>query len=328
MRLFFVYCLTLLFLIHGRLLSDASVPDQPEITRQSINEKYVLNEVRAVIAGPTETALILTLDIRPTLAGETRTLRDIVLEQLMLFDAQKFNVRITDEDIDRYLKQLQKLNNATIEQIEELFKYTGYTLNEGREQLKRKEIIEQLKRFRLQDIQTMPVNRSQVEDYWKQHAPLEEATLTLTYAFVPSDQSKIDFEKSLVTETRREPIAWDQPLTVKISELAQDKQFFADRSAGEIVLIQHVKGGFELTKVLAKTPERQLPLITGNDEEDKKRYAEIEWAVKEERIKQGLHAYECELLNQPSISIRFTHESDRQDVYAGCERLIVGQTSR
>lgn len=294
---------------------------------KTISEKYVLNEVRAVISNPTETALILTLDIRPTLAGEPRTLRDVVLEQLMLFDAQKFNIPVSDEDIDRYLKQLQKINNCSLDQIEQLFAQINYTLEEGREQLKRKEIIDAVKRFRFQDVRTLPIDVSRVQAWWNEHAPIQEATIQLAYAFVPSNQSKEEFEKSLASDVRKEPIAWESPMTIKISELVESKQFLATGQIGQIVNIEHVPGGFELTKILGKTTECKVPLKTGNEEEDKKRQTEIENIIRQERIKERLHAYECELLYSPHYSIRFTYESDKQEVYAGCEAPILSKPS-
>ncbi len=268
-----------------------------------------------MIAGQADTVLILTRDVRPLLSGEPRTLRDVVLEHLMLIDAQKFNVRITDEDIDKYLKQLQKLNNCDLEQLEMLFKSRGYTLAEGRDQLRRRETIDQLQRFRIQDIHSSPVEQSHIEDYWKKHAPIEPASITLITAAVESNQNNADFEKELATQTLTKPIAWGAPFTVNIHDLAQDKQLFGQKVPGEIVLIEQIQGGFELTKIIAKNPERQAPLVTGNAEEDKKRMSEIENTIRQNRVKQALKDYENELLSQAASSIRFTYDRDRQEVY-------------
>ena len=111
---------------------DSVRTDVPKgLPSQVIPPTYVLNEVRAIVYGPASTALILTLDIKPTLERRPRNLRNLVLEELMLIEARKMKMPITEEDVDRNLKQIQKLANYTMEQITQLFATLGYSLKDS-----------------------------------------------------------------------------------------------------------------------------------------------------------------------------------------------------
>ena len=284
-------------------------------------EKYVLDEIRAVVSTKQTTAIVLTSDIRPALTGEPRTLRDLIIEQLMLLDAHRLNIVVSDDDVEKYIKQLQKNNGSTPEEIDELFKALGYNsylrgskvISEGREQLRRKEIIDQLLAYRIQNNKKLAITKQDVEAFWATHAPWQDASFTLTTAFVPSTKNSADFESSLKTETQQQPINWQTPFAVKASGLAEDKQYIMNKKIGDIVLIEPVKEGFELTKLLSKSEKMLEPLYTGNDEEDKKRYATAEQTLRQERIKEILFTYECDLLS--TATIQFTHEADRKAVY-------------
>jgi hypothetical protein len=278
----------------------------------TVREKYILNEVLAVVHGPQQPALILTLDLR-SLDGVPRTLRDVILEQLMIFDAQKLNMNITEEDIDKYLSQLQKTQGYTLQQLEEFFKTLGFTMSEVREQLKRRELIDRIIDYRVRSHKRLKIELKDVEAEWDERGPREEATFTLVEAHVATDMPLKNFEQALKENNLKQPLMWSSPFTLKESDIAQDKRFIISKSVGEVVLIEPTPDGFDVTKLIAKTPERKVPLCTGDKERDKRIYSQIENALKQKRFEEVLREYERNLLANARID--FTYEADRQEVY-------------
>lgn len=277
--------------------------------------EITFNENRAVIFGPQqEKVVITTLDIRPSLNGEPRTLRDIVLHELKIFDARTLAIKVTDEEIEKFIKELQKMNNCGPEQIEGLFKALGYTLKEGKEQLRHQQEIEQVQSYRLRN--KMPALKpGDVEAYWQEHGEREEATFTLLSAFVPSTMHAAEFENAVRTKTLKQTIVWNEPFTIKAKDLPKDKEFIKQGEVGTIVFVEPVSGGFEVTKLKEKTEDRLIPLKSGNTQADEKRYKAIEATIREKRYKAALAEYEADLLEQAKKHIKFMHEADRKAVY-------------
>ncbi len=281
----------------------------------AFGEDIIFNQTRAIIFGPQqEKVIITTLDIRPNLNGEQRTLRDMVLEQLKAFDARTLAIKVTDEEVDKFLKELQKINNCGFEQIEAIFKAVGYTVKEGKEQLKRQQEIEQAQSYRLRN--KMPtLKEGDVDAYWDKHGDREEATFTLLNAFVPSTLPATEFESAIKNKTLKSAIAWSEPFVIKARDLPKDKGFIKNEAIGNIVFIEPAAGGFEVTKLKEKTEDRLIPLKTGHKETDEKRYKKIEATIRAERFKVALSEYEADLLEQAKKHVTFMNDADRKSVY-------------
>jgi hypothetical protein len=277
------------------------------------SEKYVLNEVRVIISGPSQTEFILSLDLRPSVLTGHRTLKDLVFEQLMVFDAERLKLTVSDEEVHKFKNQLLKMNNFTAEQLEGYAQSLGYSEEEVHEQFRRKEITDRVIDYRVRSNKLLTIKNEDVEAYWKAHVKKEEATFTLVEAYVETDQSKEEFEKSFTQKVFKEPIKWGQPFTLKLSELAADKQFITQKNPGDILLIAPLKKGFEITKLVGKTEAFEPSFSTGNEEADKKRSNEIELVLKQERFKEALDNYYKELL--ATAKMEFKHEADRREVY-------------
>lgn len=284
-----------------------------------------LNEIRAVVYGsgpltdpgqtvrPTETVLITTQDtISPWLDGKPRTLRELILEQLMIFDAQKLNQSIPDEEIDKLINQLQKNNNMTREQLESQIAAMGFTLDEFREQLGRKQLVDRIVDYRVHADKRMAVSQADIEAYWQKSCPMQEATFVLASATIKTAENRSDFEQKLHAGAFEKIITWNEPITVKQSELSKEKQFIADKNTGDIVFIEPVEDGFEITKLVSKTAACKIPLKTGNKEEDKAHVDAATRALKQQRFIQVMDDYQDNLLKNAKID--FTYASDREAV--------------
>lgn len=285
----------------------AKVPEKTDA--QTIEEKpkqptkEVLNEVRAVIGGPNETVLILTQDIRPWLDGTPRTLRDLVIEQLILFDAESLKLQTSEEEVDRVVLQIQKNNNYTHEKMMEMLKAIDYTMEEFRTDLKRKHIVDMMLDYRVRNDKRMAVTEEEVTAWWNAHA---ENQFRMVTGHIKTKLSKDLVEKGLQENNLKDPIDWGAPFAVTEAQLPAEKQFITQKQAGEIVQIEPEEGGFEITKLISKGKE---PLKSGTKEQNEKRYKDIDRNLRMERYGKIFEEYEQKLLKNGNIS--FKHEADR-----------------
>jgi len=305
------------------LKESAPVNTSESSSTQAASINYVLNEVRAIVYGPTSTALILTLDIKPTLELRPRTLRDLVLEELMLIEAGKLRMTVTEEDLDRYFKQLQKVSNLSLEQLTQRFAALGYSLEEAREQIRRRETLERLLSFKVRNNKAVKVTPTEIEEYWKKNPEKEEASFVLQMGTLKSDKSLAEVERALKKKksSLEKKIDWGAPFTVKDNELAQDKQFIRTKRPDDIVLVEPEGGSYSITKLVSRIHERIKPFKSGDPEKDKKRVEGIRRILTEQKLsklKQNFDKlkrdYEEELLKKGHIV--FKYEADRKEVYS------------
>ena len=269
---------------------------------------YPINEIVVVIYNPESNQLILRSDIRPALDGVPRTLRQIVLESLMVIDALLLTIKVTEDDADRFLANLQKENGLSRQAIQEMFKDLGFTFEEGREQLRRKQMIEAVLDYRVK--MHILVQRADVVAYYDAHPEFIEATYTLVQAYVPEDVvSKKELQRMIDTGEIETGINWDEPFTLKEHELADDKKFIVHETVGEVVEIEDVEDGVELTRLVAKSVPQKVSL------ED--RYEEIAMTLRKQQFETKLEEYYQSLLDKAIM--RFTYPEDEERVLVSKE---------
>lgn len=257
--------------------------------------EYVLDEIIETLYHPEGTEILLRSDIEMGLDGKERSLHDLELETLTYFDAKKMKgIVISEDDIDRFLAQLQKQNNWTQQDIEEFFKEHGYTLEEGRDLIRRKQMVNQMIDYKVRSDKAMAVSMDEAKVEYDKHPQTEQATYTLAIGFVPSSAySLAQLNKAVEKNLPLECVEWDEPFTRKASELPKDRQFITKRPVGQIVLVEPVENGFELTKLVDKTPQRQVPFDECS--------SEIINNIRQERFESVLKNYEKSLEDDPVV---------------------------
>src|SRR5438132_12173438 len=136
------------------------------------NEKVVdtsnmilLDQIEAIVYGQ-DVEIITKSDIdRPALGGGFRTKEEIVFEREVLLDAKKHNLPQDDDAIDAYLAQIQREHDLSPEQLEEVFTGSGYTIEEGREQLQMMQTINTMLDINIRSNLIVP--RKDVQEYYK-----------------------------------------------------------------------------------------------------------------------------------------------------------------
>lgn len=262
------------------------------------------DEILVVIYYPKGRAVITRSDIKPGLDGSPRTLRDIVLEMLMVID--KIMLHGEDEgDIERYLVQLQKQHGLSRVALEALFTQLGYTYEEGREELRRKNMIDAAIDFRVRQDKHMLVSEQEVKDFCEKNPVYSPMTFVLQQAYVSYDDMPADqLAQALKDPVLLDKITWEEPFEISEQDLAEDKQFIKTAPIGSIVEQEPDDEGVEITRLI----ERQEPQQRSFDE----RRDAVELDLRKERYYTLLHDYQNKLLREAHMS--FAHQSDKDAV--------------
>lgn len=258
----------------------------------------LLDQIEAVIYGQEDVEIITKSDIdRPSLGGGFRTKDELVFEKEVLLDAKKHHIPQDDEAIDAYLVQIQREHNLTQEELEDIFTNSGYTLEEGREQLQMLQTVNTMLDIKIRSNLIIP--RKEVEEYYKSHPTIIEATYTLQRAFVPQSQKmsaekqQAVLEKYAATGKVASSIVWSDPFTINHADIAASKQFIYDMEPGSISSPQEIAGGFEMFKLVEKTPE----MVKSLDDS----YREIVDILRRPKYEELMEKYKDALMKNASV---------------------------
>ena len=272
---------------------------------------HLLDSIEAVVYGPANARVITKWDIaRPPLGGPAATLDEVVLEYLICDDAQKLKIAPSESDVDRILDTVRKQNNLTLDQLSELVKENGYTMEEIRERFKRMQVVNQMLDYRVRSNVIIP--RREIVNYYEANPEIEEARLVIRRACIPFVQSKPANQESLeaaqvsqaaqLTELTKkavdnkaikEQITWGEPFTVLEGDLACDKKFLLNLKVGCMHGPTKVAQGFELFEMIERRDKRTRTL----DE----RYSEITEKLKEPTFKRLFDEYKTKLTSEASV---------------------------
>lgn len=280
------------------LLMISSVIRADEIGEVDTSNFILVDQIEVVVYGQEDVEIITKSDIdRPSLGGGFRTKDDIVFEREVLLDAKKHHIPQDDDAIDAYLAQIQRENNLSEEELENIFTSSGYTLEEGRQQLQMMQTINTMLDMKIRSNLIVP--RKDVEEYYRNHPTIIEASYTLQRAFVPqskklsSDQQYKILVKYAETGKGASGIVWSDAFTINHSDIAASKQFIYDMEPGQISLPQEVNGGFEMFKLVEKTPETVKSL------EDS--YREIVDILRRPKYEELMEKYKEALMKNASV---------------------------
>lgn len=245
--------MVLLFLIASSILvaEDVEVFDTSNLV--------LIDQIEVVVYGQ-DVEIITKSDIdRPALGGGFRTKEEIIFEREVLLDAKKHHLPQDEESIDAYLAQIQREHNLSASDLEQIFTSSGYTIEEGRQQLQMMQTINTMLDIKIRSNLIVP--RRDVEEYYKNNPTIIEATYTLERAFVPqSKKMSADKQYKILvnyaqTGTGVAGITWSEPFTINHSDIAANKQFIYTMEPGNISAPVSVKDGFELFRLVEKTPQ-------------------------------------------------------------------------
>jgi hypothetical protein len=263
-----------------------------------MNNLVLIDQIEVVIFGQEDVEIITKSDIdRPSLGGGFRTKDEIVFEKEVFLDAKKHKIPQDEEAVDAYLAQVQREHNLSEKDLEQIFTSAGYTIEEGRQQLQTMQTVNTMLDVKIRSNLIIP--RKDVEQYYNEHPTVIEATYTLERALVPqsrrvSPDAQYDIlVKFAQTGKGAIGVEWGEPFTINHSDIAESKQFIYSMNPGDVSLPERVQDGFELFRLVEKTPEHVKSL----DES----YREIVDILRRPKYEELMEDYRKFLLKHSSV---------------------------
>lgn len=296
-----LYKFTLVFLLASQLnrLNSKEQEDLSQLSNQ--DNIYLLDKTLATIYHPEEKVVITKSDLRPHLDGRPKELKEVVQKELIILDAKglKFDQRVTDQDVDKVLENLQKEHNMTREQLEDVFKSLGYDWEQGRQELKKIQLSDTMMHYRIKD--KIFVEKSEIEKFYKDNPIYKGGSLKLQKTEIPfyeTDSSSREeklakIDKFIKDGTIVDKVTWDEQLEVEPGDLSEDKQFINDLPVDSVVKLKVDTEGISLLHIKEKSSR---DLVTLEDREQ-----EIASTLRKEKYERAVTEYEKELNKQANV---------------------------
>lgn len=258
----------------------------------------LLDQIEVVVFGQKDVEIITKSDIdRPALGGGYRTKGDIVFERSVLLDAKKHDMPNDEEAVNAGIEQMKREHDLSDDDLEAIFKASGYTLHEGRQQFQTMQMINTMLDVKVRSNLIVP--RRDVESYYNQHPEVVEAHYTLERLFIPFDQKKSkmrqrrELEKYVSDGVGSIALESGFIFTINHSDISEQKQFIYTMEPGQLSQPQEIAGGFELLRLVEKVSE----YIKTLDE----RYRDIVDILRRPKYEELMEKYRNKLMEQVSV---------------------------
>lgn len=281
---------------------DNVSPEQPKKEApgdaQIPADAQLLDGIAATVFAQEGTRIITQSELeRRSLDGQERSLEDLIYEQLMLLDAQKFKMEPDDEQIDKHLESVQRDNNLTLDQLKTIFTNAGYSYEEGRQQFGVISLINQLLDFKIRSRLIVP--EKEVVAFYNENPEIQDTGYLVRRALVPFDamqtraEQQADIERYVHGRNGFISIDWQEPFWIEKNEIAENKKFIMAMKPEDISDPVETTEGFELFQLQEFRPERLKTL----DE----RYQTISDQLRRPKYEQLLNDYKKQLMDGASI---------------------------
>ncbi len=279
------------FLIADSDIADSSIGstvDRP-IADRSIADRVLVN-----LHHPEGRVLILQSDLRPDLAGNVPDVQDLLLKELILLDAKKLRLPVSEADVDRHIARVQEQLKMTRADLIDFFKERGRTFEEAKKELEKGLIMEMTVEHRVKSKAQVPL--SEIEAYHKEH-PL--AHYTIRQAFVPfaggsKAIARALIEREIESGAINKTVSWQDPMVVQDEDFSAEKAYIKDLAPQSIVIAQESDDGMTLLKLEEKK-------VVSFDE----RKQEIAMLLGKDRYKNAYNNYCEQLLKSAKPYTRF-----------------------
>lgn len=293
-----IYAITVLLLCALSANADMPTLDVPDTLAKALEPgQFVLDEIMVTTYGPERTRVICKSEVeRLSIDGRQRSLEDVVFEELLFQETIRFKVPMDDSVIDKYISSLRKEHNMTLDDIKGIFKNSGYSYEEGREQLRLMYAGNAMLEHKVASRLIVP--RDDIIKFYNDNPQTKEAKYLIEIAFVPfnKDDTLTKQQTALSDKVKKgatSQLDWGDPIALKESEIAQGIAFVKNMKAGDVSEPQRVEKGFEVYRVKELVPERLVTL--------EKRYKEIEDELRAPRYNQLLAEYKNQVFKDATV---------------------------
>lgn len=284
-------------------VAQADAAAQPKaIEPVSAPQHFLIDQIERVIYGPgfpeakglrDTTAIITKSDLeRIGLDGAPRTMDKLIFEDLVFLDAKKYNM-LDDKLVDRYIDAVRAQNNLSLDDIKKMFHDSGYTYEEGREQLAKFNMINQLLDFKVRSKVIVPEREARA--YYDAHPEFEPAAYQVERIFVPVTPgvSREENKKDIQDKVKLgQHIIGSESVDFWINDedISAEKAFIRALQICGTSEVLSFENGFEVFKLLAKKDQRKVPF--------EERFRQIVNQLKQPLFQKLFDNYKAELRKQ------------------------------
>lgn len=216
-------------------------------------QEQVMDTIVAIVSSSAGTEIITQSDLdRPTIFGKFRTLEECELEKAILLDAKQHQIYVDDDMVESYFESIQKAYNITREQVQQMFGDAGYTVAEGKEQLRDSQITNII--LQKEVYEKMSVSIQEIETYFDEFPAFIPATFTLKRATLEDESGEININQISLHQFDFSPA-----ITLQAAEISPEHAFILDLQPGEIH-IEKTGALIEAIHLISKTSEQLIPL--------------------------------------------------------------------
>ena len=220
---------------------------------------------------------------------------------MALRDAKKLHVEVSDEDVERYLAMLQKQTGYSLKQIENGFLELGLTPEEGRQELKKTNMVQEVVSYRVRQQNQVVISDEAIKDYNDKNPIKIEESYKISQTFFAFNKEKTPeeniagIEKLINSGDIQYAVSWDEPVEFKLSEFSEDQKFITGMGIDQVSIFKKTDDGVYRVKLVSKTEAHNVPL--------EERRQEIEEILKLKAYEDRMKDYENKLFD--SVKIRY-----------------------
>ena len=234
-------------------LSAPALP-VPVLTAADKHNRKVVDKTLAIIYHPEGSTVILQSDLRPDLTDATPTLRDVVLRELIVLDAKKFKIAVTDAEVDRHLARIQESLKKSREDLIEFFNERGYTFDQAKKELEKGLLIETTIGERVKRKAIVP--ESEIK---RQYNERLEILYTIKQAFVPYGMgskvlARATVDRQIESGEILTAAQWGEAAIIKEKDISPEKGFIKEIEPGTVTIVQETDEGITLIQLISKCP--------------------------------------------------------------------------
>ncbi len=226
-------------------------------------EFMLLDQGVMVISGPVANAMITHSDVfeKLNLDGTAIPLERLVKMEIIQQEVIDTKMPYDETAAEKYLANIQKSNNLSLEDLEELAGQCRRTFPELKQLLTLQYVYDFFlyHKFRAH---LVPSDKD-VQEYCDQNPDIQPGHCIIQVAFVDfnaANKMQVAQEiEHIIEGSIEDKLAWSDPIQVNYVDMADDKLFIKDMSVGQIHTIEDAKA-FELYRLVSKQDEHVVPV--------------------------------------------------------------------
>ena len=215
--------------------------------------RITADKILAIIYHSEGRIVILQSDLRPDLSDQAPTLREAILKELILLDAKKFKITISESELDRHLARIQESLKKSREELIAFFKERGYTFEQAKKELEKGLLVETTVAERVKS--KALVSESERKKFYDEH-PI--VLYSVKQAFVPFGLGskaimRATVDRQIESGEITDEVGWSDPIELKESDIAAEKKHIKTLAPGSVTKIQESDEGITLLQLVSKT---------------------------------------------------------------------------